>query len=214
MSDDRILLATQKKKIADKAHDGNVIGTNMGADSDTDVSEAGDALLANSDSIDDKIKERDDAEAAAIQLTGELNDLEDDWDHLYKDAAEAAEKGHPNDAPVWQGFGFLLADVEPTDRPLPPKVTGLQVTQGDEANEGDLIWDPLPQADIDGFFIEINATDPIDPGEWDSARPRSVSKSKATITGLTTGQKYWVRIIAFIGRGEGPPSDPVSFIAP
>ena len=214
MSDDRILLATQKKKIADKAHDGNVIGTNMGADSDTDVSEAGDALLANSDAIDDKIKERDDAEAAAIQLTGELNDLEDDWDHLYKDAAEAAEKGHPNDAPVWQGFGFLLADVAPTDRPVPPKVTGLQVTQGDAANEGDLVWDPLPQADIDGFFIEINATDPIDPGEWDSARPRSVSKSKATITGLTTGQKYWVRIIAFIGRGEGPHSDPVSFIAP
>lgn len=214
MADDRILLATQKKKIADKAHDGNVIGTNMAADSNVDVSAAGDNLLVNSDDIDQKIKDRDDAEAEAIQLTGELNDLEDNWDDLYKEAAREAEKGHPNNAPVWQGFGFQLADVEPTDRPLPPKVTGLQVTQGDAASQGDLVWDPLPQADIDGFFIEINTTDPIDPGEWDSARPRSVSKSKATITGLTTGQKYWVRIIAFIGDGEGPPSDPKSFIAP
>ncbi|HDZ62317.1 MAG TPA: fibronectin type III domain-containing protein [Nitrospirae bacterium] len=214
MADDRILLATQKKKISDKAHDGNVIGTNMGADSDSDISDAGDALLANSDDIDQKIKDRDDAEAAAIQLTGELNDLEEDWDKLYKAAAEAAEKVHPNDAPVWQGFGFQLADVEPTDRSLPPKVTGLQVTQGDAANEGDLVWDPLPQADIDGYFIEVNPTDPIDPAAWVSAKPRSVSKSKVTITGLITRQKYWVRIIAFIGRGEGPPSDPKSFIAP
>jgi len=65
-----------------------------------------------------------------------------------------------------------------------------------------------------GYFLEVNITDPIDPTEWDSASPRSVSKSKATITGLTTGQKYWVRVIAFIGSGEGPPSDPKAFLAP
>lgn len=214
MNDDRILLATQKKAIADKAHDGNVIGTNMGADPLADVSDAGDDLLANSDAIDAKITARDDAQAAAKQLTGELNDLEEDWDKLYAAAGAAAEKGHPNDAPIWQGFGFLLADVEPTDRPLPDKVENLQVTPGDAAGEGDLVWDPLAQGAIDGYFIEVNPTEPIDPAGWVPANPRSVSASKATITGLTTGQKYWARVISFIGNGEGPPSDPKSFIAP
>lgn len=214
MPDDKILLATQKKAIADKAHDGNEIGTNMGADPDGDVSDAGDALLVNSDAIDAKIIARNTAEDAAIQLTGELNDLEDDWDKLYKDAALAAEKGHPNDGPTWQGFGFQLADVEPSDRPIPDKVENLQVTPGDESGEGDLVWDPLPQSSIDGYFLEITTADPPDPTGWDSARPRQVSKSKATITGLTPGQKYWVRVVAYIGRGEGPPSDPKSFIAP
>lgn len=213
-NEDRILLATDKKGIADKAHDGNVIGTNMGADPDTDVSDAGDALLVTSDAIDAKITERDDAEAAAKALTGELNDLEENWDKEYAAAAEAAEKGHPNDAPTWQGFGFDLADVEPTDRPIPDKVENLQVTPGDEAGEGDLVWDPLAKNTTNGYFIEVNPTDPIDPSEWNNANPRQVSKSKATITGLTTGQKYWVRVIAFIGAGAGPPSDPKSFIAP
>jgi len=214
MPDPKILLATQKKALADKAHDGNVIGTNMGNDPDGDVSAAGDALLVNSDAIDAKVIERNNAEAAAIQLTGELTELDKDWDKLYKAAADAAQLGHPNDAPVWQGFGFQLADVEPTERPVPDKVTGLQVTPGDETGEGDLIWDPMPQGTTDGFFLEITTSDPPDSTEWTSASPRQVSKSKATITGLTTGQKYWVRVIAYIGRGEGPPSDAKPFLAP
>lgn len=214
MPDDRILLATQKKKIADKAHDGNVIGANMGADSNSEVSGAGDALLVNSQAIDAKVIARDDAEAAAIQHTGELNDMEDNWDKLYKEAAAVAEKSYPNEAPIWQGFGFQLADVEPSDRPIPAQVENLKVTQGDEAGEGDLIWDPLPQASIDGYFIEVNATDPPDSTSWVPSNPRSVSKSKVSITGLISGQKYHVRIISFIGRGEGPPSTHEEFIAP
>ena len=214
MPHDKILLSTQKKGIADKSHVGHKIGTNMGADPDAEVSGAGDTLLVTSDAIETKLLARNTAEDAAKKLTGELNDLEEAWDKNYTAAAAAAELGHPNDGPTWQGFGFLLADVEPSDRPLPDKVENLQVTPGDETGEGDLVWDPLPQTAIDGYFLEINVTDPIDPSEWDSASPRSVSKSKATITGLTTGQKYWVRVIAFIGSGEGPPSDPKAFLAP
>ena len=213
-NEDKILLATQKKGIADKSHDGHKIGTNMGADPDSEVSGAGDDLLVNSDAIETKLLARNTAEDAAKKLTGELNDLEEGWDKLYAAAAAAAEKGHPNDGPTWQGFGFLLADVEPSDRPLPDKVENLQVTPGDEAGEGDLVWDAQPRGTNDGYFIEVNTTDLVDRSTWGSASPRSVSKSTATITGLTTGQKYWVRVIAFIGSGEGPPSDPKAFIAP
>ena len=215
MAEDKILLATQKKGISDKAHDGKNIGENMAADSDADVSGKGDTLLVTSEAIESKLLARNALEDDVKELTGELNDLEDDWDDDYKAAADKAQEIYPDDGPKWQGYGFDLADVVLSDRPAPPKVTGLQVTQGDAAGEGDLVWDPQAADINDGFFIEVNPTDPIDPGTWVSAKPRSVSASKVTITGLTTGQKYGVRIIAYLTKGdEGPPSDPVSFIAP
>ena len=215
MTEDKILLDTQKKGTADKAHDGKNIGTKMGADADADVSDKGDTLLVTSTAIETKLLARNTMQDDVKQLTNDLETLEDDWDDHYKAAADKAQEIYPDDSGIWEGYGFDLADVKPSDRPAPPKVTGLQVTQGDEASEGDLVWDPQAKNISDGFFIEVNPTDPIDPGTWVSGKPRSVSASKVTITGLTTGQKYWVRIIAFLTKGaEGPPSDPKSFIAP
>lgn len=215
MPDDKILLATRKKGISDKAHDGKNIGEKMEADSDSDINASGTALLSTSNLIEGKLTQRNALQDDVKKLTGQLNDLEEDWDKNYKAAANKSEEIYPNNAPVWQGFGFGLADVEPSDRPAPPKVTGLNVTQGDATGEGDLVWDPQGADVNDGYFIEINPTDPIEPQSWGSASPRSVSASKVTITGLTTGQKYWVRIIAYLSKGsEGAPSDPVSFIAP
>lgn len=215
MTEDKILLATRKKGIADKAHDGNNIGTEMAADSDADINTAGDTLLVTSDAIESKLLARNTLQDDVKELTNDLNKLEDDWDDHYKAAADKAQEIYPDDSGIWEGYGFDLADVEPSDRPAPPKVTGLQVTQGDETGEGDLVWDPQGADVNDGFFIEVNPTDPIDTGAWVSAKPRSVSASKVSITGLTTGQKYWVRIIAYLAKGtEGPPSDPKSFIAP
>lgn len=215
MAEDKILLATRKKGTADKAHDGKNIGEKMGADSDGDVSDKGDTLLVTSTAIENKLIARNALDDDVKQLTGELNDLEDDWDDDYKAAADKAQEIYPNDGPKWTGYGFDLADVEPSDRPAPPKVTGVQVTQGDEIGEGDFVWDPQAKNISDGFFIEVNPTDPIDNGAWVSGKPRSVSASKVTITGLTSGQKYWVHIIAYLTKGdEGPPSDPKSFIAP
>jgi len=215
MAEDKILLATHKKGISDKAHDGKNIGTEMGADADGDINSVGDTLLVTSNAIETKLLARNTAQDDAKQLTGELNDLEDDWDKDYKAAADKAMEIYPDAGPTWTGYGFDLADVEPSDRPAPPKVTGLQVTQGDEIGEGDLVWDPQAQHANDGFFIEVNPSDPIDPTGWVSASPRSVSASKVSITGLTTGQKYWVRVIAYLTKGdEGPPSDPKSLIAP
>ena len=57
-------------------------------------------------------------------------------------------------------------------------------------------------------------TEPVDPKEWRSGKPISVTASKATIVELTTGQKYWVRVSAYVGAVDGPPSDPIAIIAP
>ncbi len=214
MGKDKILLATEKKGIAARAKDGRVIGGKMEADGDPGVSDKGTQLLNTSNAIKSKLDERKALQAKAKGLTGELNGLRRGWGKDYKAAADKAQEIYPDNAPKWTGYGFALADIEPSDRPIPDKVENLQVTPGGEAGEGDLVWNAQPRGTNDGYFIEVNPTDPIDRSSWGSASPRSVSKSKATITGLTTGQKYWVRVIAFIGSGEGPPSDPKAFIAP
>lgn len=195
-------------------HDGKNIGKAMKANGNAEIIDRGTQLLNTSTALKTKLLERNALQDDVKQLTGELNKLEDTWNADYKAAAGKAQEIYPDDSGIWQGYGFDLADVEPTQRPVPPKVTGLQVRPGKAAGKGDLVWDALPQKSIDGYFIEVNPTDPIDPGAWVSARPRLSSASKVTITELKTGQKYWVRIIAYVTKGEGPPSDPVSFIAP
>jgi len=215
MSKDKILLATEKKGIAIRARDGKNIGKKMEADGDPGVSGKGTQLLNTSNAIKSKLDERKTIQNKAKQLTGELNTLRKDWGKDYKAAADKAQEIYPGNGPKWTGYGFALADTEPSDRPAPPKVTGLAVAQGKAAGEGDFIWDAQPKGINNGYFIEVNPTDPIEAGAWVSASPRSVSASKVTITGLTTGKKYWGRIIAYLSKGEeGPPSDPVAFIAP
>lgn len=214
MKKDKILLDIHSRRLADKMNDGKNIGKKMKANGNAEIIDRGTQLLNTSNALKAKLLERNALQNKVKGLTNQLNKLENNWNDDYKAAVNKAQEIYPNDAPVWKGYGFNLADTEPTERPVPPKVTGLTVTQGDEAGEGDLSWDPQPQKTINGYFIEVNPTDPIDPGAWVSARPRSVSASKVTVAGLKTGQKYWVRIIAHVTKGEGAPSDPVAFIAP
>ncbi len=212
---DKILLATEKKGTSDKAHDGKNIGTKMTADPDPDVAGKGAKLLSTSNKIETKLLARNALLDDVQDLTGDLEKLEKTWNKDYKAAADKSEEIYPEDSPRWEGYGFDLADVTKSDRPAPPKVTGLVATQGDAIGTGDLVWNPQGKNVNDGYFIEINTTDPIDNGAWTNASPRSVGASKATITGLTTGQKYWVRITAFLNKGaEGTPSDPNAFLAP
>ena len=41
-----------------------------------------------------------------------------------------------------------------------------------------------------------------------------VTKSKATVSGLATGTKYWFRVRAIGAAGPGPWSDPATKVAP
>ncbi len=151
MADDKILLATQKKGTADKAHDGKNIGEKMEADADPDVGGKGTQLLGTSNAIEAKLLKRNALQDDVKQLTNDLEGLEDNWDDHYKEAADKAQEIYPDDSGIWEGYGFDLADVEPTDREAPPKVEGLKVTQGDAAGEGDLVWDPQAKMSMTAF---------------------------------------------------------------
>jgi hypothetical protein len=47
----------------------------------------------------------------------------------------------------------------------------------------------------------------------DCTPPATATKSKATVTGLTSGTRYWFRVAAIGSAGQGPWSDPATAIA-
>ena len=214
MNDPEILLDIRSKSQADKMHLGKTIGAEMNADPDPEVAGAGAQLLATSNGMETTNTSRTKAKDDAEKLTEDLADQEETWGERFKKAAETAMRIYPKNDNKWIDFGFEKADVELTKRPKPPKVTGLQVTQGDAQGEADLVWNPQDRKTIDGYYLQINTVDPNDLTKWLSAKPISVSASKATIVQLTQGVKYWVRVIPFVGQTEGDPSDEKDVIAP
>jgi len=86
----------------------------------------------------------------------------------------------------------------------PTQVLNLVVTAGDFDGTLDSSWDPVRGAQ--SYEIQISV-DPITPTSW--AFKQTSTKSSATIQGLTSGTRQWVRVRA-IGAGStpGPWSDP------
>ena len=103
-------------------------------------------------------------------------------------------------------FGVKAA---PGTSAVPEMVASLSVTAGDTPGQLDLQWDPMPGAKT--YDIAVSP-DPATEATY-VAKP-SVTKSKATVTGLTSGSKVWVRVRAVGAGGTGPWSDPATKIVP
>ncbi len=91
-----------------------------------------------------------------------------------------------------------------------PKPAGLAATTGDSDGEIDLHWDCVEGAK--SYRIEICTENPLDKTKWQNAK--TATKSKAAITGLTSGEGYWFRVCAINTNGESAMSDPAFKVAP
>jgi hypothetical protein len=92
---------------------------------------------------------------------------------------------------------------------MPSQVANLSITAGDNAGELDLQWDPVNGAK--SYNAQI-CPDPITEPGWVS-KP-DVTKSKAVVLGLTSGNKVWARVRAVGPGGIGAWSDPATKIVP
>lgn len=214
MSKPKIKLDVRKQTLKNKLTLGRTMGNKMSADPEAEVQTIGTNLKNKTLTLRDLVLERKGLQSTVKSITSKINKLEEEWLDIYRASARKIQEKYPDEDPKWLGFGFNLKDVILTKKGRPEKVKNLRASTGEAAGSVNLKWKNFPPGSIRGYFIEINTTDPIDNGAWTNANPRSVGASKATITKLTTGQKYWARVAAYIASGEGTPSNPVSFFAP
>jgi len=90
-----------------------------------------------------------------------------------------------------------------------PMPAGLAATAGDMEGEIDLSWDRVTGAK--SYVIE-QSPDPITPLSWKHAGVST--KSSITVSGLTSGTKYWFRVAGIGAAGQGAWSDPATKYAP
>lgn len=89
-----------------------------------------------------------------------------------------------------------------------PKVEGLSATQGEAEGEIDLQWTPVRR----GLRIYEIESAPEASGPWTYLE--GATKSSITLTGLTSGKRYWFRVKATGTSGSGAPSESVTRMAP
>ena len=92
-----------------------------------------------------------------------------------------------------------------------PKAEHLTATVGDEPGELDLHWDAV--ANSQSYAAQICTGDAPVETAWQYAPPLG-RKSSATLKGLTSAMRYWIRVQAVGALGAGPWSDPVARVAP
>jgi hypothetical protein len=104
--------------------------------------------------------------------------------------------------------GFDVAS-DRTPSGQPSQVVNLSVSAGDADGELDLQWDPADG--VKSYKVHL-CNDPATPNGWtEKAVP---TKSKASVTGLTSGVKMWARVCGVGPGGQGAWSDPVPKIVP
>ena len=160
---------------------------------------AAEARLSEIDQLEQQLKA---VRAAAVEAV----DAASAATELMARRAEDATSGHEA---ALLAIGFELTSGEaqavgPMTQPL-----NFMVTAGDD--EGELDWQCEPVRGADSYEAASTAT-PTDAASW-KVHP-VVSRSRASITGLPSGVRQYVRVRAFGPQGPGPWSDVATRMVP
>ena len=114
-------------------------------------------------------------------------------------AVESEAKGN---AVMLAASGFTLASAPVQTTQPPGQVLNLAVTGGDDEGELDLTCDPVEGART--YEVETSLLAPPN-AVW--TRAHQGTTSKASLSGLTSGQRMWLRMRAIGVKGPGAWSD-------
>lgn len=211
----KIKLSLSRKTVDEKVTDGLAISGKMKVDADSEVSAAGDNLETETNTMETKNTQRQQAKQEAEGKTDALNNQQDTWDTSMNTAATKVQEVYPDDPEKWKDLGF-----EEAAKPGGPviemtQVEDFSITRGDHTGTVDAHWHPVEGAK--SYVLYVSSESP-DTGNWQRLLP--VTKSQATINataeGFASGDRIWACCQA-IGSGEdnvGPKSDPATTIVP
>ena len=123
--------------------------------------------------------------------------------------AKAVESEARGDAAMLTASGYDLA-AEATSSTAPPdKVLNLNVTASENDGQLDVQHDPVSGGRT--YELQLTSVDPVT-GPW--VAQGANTSSRCTLTGLTSGQRVWLRVRAVGVNGPGAWSDPYTKIVP
>lgn len=141
-----------------------------------------------------KVSIKDDKQAAAVAL-------------LRQSAAFVEAVGGDKESLILSAGMEVRSAASPSQAPAAPG--DLSTTEGDHEGEVDLHWNKIKGAK--SYEIQ-RSPDPPTSTSWQHAAVSA--KSSATISGLTSGTRYWFRVAAITSAGQSGWSDPATKIAP
>ena len=145
---------------------------------------------------------------AKTKTTDQTN-KEDVVDRLLTQLAAYVESVAGDNQKMIQGAGMDTKAQGVSSSGTPSAPLALAATAGDHDGEIDLGWDTV--AGAKSYVIE-KSPDPPTPTSWLHAGVST--KSKMTISGLTSGTRYWFRVAAVGPSGQSGWSDPATKIVP
>ena len=158
--------------------------------------------------LDTSYAEAQAARQEAKAKTSQQNKDEDELEQIISRLAAYVESVGGDDETLIQSAG-MDTKSSPAPSAIPGLPPALSATAGDHDGEIDLAWDTVEQAK--SYVIEQSA-DPPTATSW--AHAGVATKSSTTISGLTSGTRYWFRVAAVGTAGQSGWSDPTMKIAP
>ena len=155
--------------------------------------------------LDKAFQDQEVARQLAATKTAEKDEKEILFDRLFAQLAAYVQSVAGDNEKLIKSAGMdtRAATVPSSNKPSPP--ISLNITNGDADGEIDLTWDPV--AGAKSYVIE-KSVDPVTATSWQHS---SVStKSSATVSGLTSGTRYWFRVAAVSTGGQSGWSDPAT----
>jgi hypothetical protein len=166
------------------------------------------ALTDGTDNLDDAYVLAQRSKQAWRSAVDVQNKAEDALDQLFSQCARYVESVAGDDDSV-----IAEAGMDPQAAPGAPAMleapSGFNASIGDHEGEIDLSWNPVLNA---RSYLIQQSTDPTNAAGW--AQAGTSTKSGTTISGLTSGTRYWFRVCAVGTLGQSGWSNPDTKIAP
>lgn len=166
-------------------------------------------LINQVEAIEARIAARASLEQQAQALSIEIRGLFDGLENLMGREVDYVHLIANGDANKVAASGFPLAGTPGLPVEM-PKVEGLQASYGDADGTIDLQWDPVP---CKARLYSVEVSEAAD-GQSGWSLLLQQSSSRATVSGLISGKRYWFRVRAIGSAGPGAPSDAVTRTAP
>lgn len=167
------------------------------------------AITAAIDGLETAEGESQTAKQVAKTKTSARNDREDTLDKIMSQLAGYVESVAGDNEEMIRSAGMDTRAAPTSTSGAPGQPQGLNATAGDHEGEVDLSWDTV--AGARSYVIE-KSPDPPTNSSWTHAGVST--KSRSTVSGLTSGSKFWFRVAAVGTNGQSGWSDPATRMAP